>query len=599
MDNYSVPEQLSINGNLMSIEEFNSYRHVQDEPADEIASLIFDFSKYWAEKHLNENKSYDEYAREAKKQIHLQEQAYHFFDVIEKAINDPKAPGTEPYRYSWPQEAIELGKAYKEDPNTIYFDKDPIEILDRYFDDTRPEVLDPFDFLFEPEVQKVLERCSTVLTGFGPSVIGVLAVRSLLKQYAAFNSSNVLVSTKFLARYPHRRIFETMQFLIDVVTPGNLKKDGKGILAIKKLRLVHALVRHRIAISDPSINRKFTSWNEDAWGKPINQQDMILAIHTFSIEVIRGLQKVGYLLDIHEHTHVRQINSETDRSSVKDDFYLAWHYIGKALGIKDEINPRNYEEGYEMQKFLYHTQFRMGVKKEEMAEHPNLASPVLAEPLVNFIAELLPFTNRRKDALAVIAFYNDEEDFDPIFRDILGLDVKGLASTTFRDFLSGSLSLFDWFVGVLDKFSFRGKMGQRHVIRDVGGINQAFFIRLRNMSADWKGSTFTLRDGLDNKRGAREALMRNQQKLKSIFYYFITFIVFPVLFVVFGPISWFMKKRIAKYGRKHPRPDYNDRGELRNNMKEFYEEYKREIQNGQILIDDDLIEMSELVFEEV
>ena len=58
-----------------------------------------------------------------------------------------------------------------------------------------------------------------------------------------------------------------------------------------------------------------------------------------------------------------------------------------------------------------------------------------------------------------------------------------------------------------------------------------------------------------------------------------------------------MKKRIAKYGKNNPRPDYNDRGELKNNMEEFYKEYKHEIENGQIFIDDDLVEEADLVLE--
>jgi hypothetical protein len=81
-------------------------------------------------------------------------------------------------------------------------------------------------FHFSKEEHKTINNGCYIFNLYGPNMVMILAVRSLLKQYAAFIASNVLVSTRMLTKFPHRRILETMQFLLDVVTAGNMKPEG-------------------------------------------------------------------------------------------------------------------------------------------------------------------------------------------------------------------------------------------------------------------------------------------------------------------------------------------------------------------------------------
>jgi hypothetical protein len=82
-----------------------------------------------------------------------------------------------------------------------------------------------------------------------------------------------------------------MQFVMDVMEQNAFEPEGYGLRAIQRLRLVHALIRIRIDV-DKLRKTPGRTWNID-WGTPINQQDMIFAVHTFSIEVLHGLLASG------------------------------------------------------------------------------------------------------------------------------------------------------------------------------------------------------------------------------------------------------------------------------------------------------------------
>ncbi|MBX2815915.1 MAG: DUF2236 domain-containing protein [Saprospiraceae bacterium] len=608
--NYCPPDHFFISDDVPSLTpaEFDLYRHKKDPVADRIAAFIYQFSKDWAAHHIKKaaekeqkKKKREKRYKEAHDDLKHAEKAFHFFSHMEKAIANPHPPGEEhDFRYKWDEDTLEVARLNNNNMEAI-------KELDAYFDDRDVQTDDPFSFLFDDAVQRTIERGAKIFEAYGTNVIGILAVRSLLKQYAAFNASNVLVSTKFLTRFPHRRIFETMQFLIDIVTPGSLKKDGKGIIAIKKLRLVHALVRHRITTNDKNINQKFTSWNAKVWGEPINQQDMIFAVHTFSIEIIRGLQKSGYFLDLTEKERLKAMNADgseeelerdalttNENRTIKEDYYLTWHYIGKALGVMDEINPKTYEDGWKLQQYIYHTQFRLGDFEEEEARHPNLTSPVLAEPLINFIKEIIPFTNSREDALAVVAFYNDESDYDPIFRDILGLDIKGLANHEFYDFVAGALNGFDRFLEVFYHVKPRFGLAKPTVVRKIGSLNRALFKRLRKMSKSWKGGSFTLRDGLDTEAGFVEQVKRGGRSAGTLLSYFFTFVVVPVLFLFLGPLSQLIKRKIAKRGHRNPRLTFNrDAADYGRNAALFLSRHDPAIKNNRLYVGKHLTDAGE------
>ena len=245
-------------------------------------------------------------------------------------------------------------------------------------------------YTLTPERQALLNRASSFFERNGPAIIMVLACRSLLKQYASANTSELLGRTRLLVDFAHRRIIETMQFVMDVMQPEWDKQEASilegefgiaSLQTIKKLRITHAMIRTRVALG----RQRFLDENEPIKSHPINQQEMIMANLTFSLEVIEGL---------------RSLNIEVTEQE-QNDFYQAWLYIGDLLGIKypDGLKPQSYEEAWALQSKLYDFNFR-----------PNKYGPKLAHSLLVWLEDILPMTDQQ--AILDIILEINEKEFD-------------------------------------------------------------------------------------------------------------------------------------------------------------------------------------------
>lgn len=86
-----------------------------------------------------------------------------------------------------------------------------------------------------------------------------------------------------------KRLYETSQFLFNVMRRDTFEKDYIGLKHTLKVRFVHAMVRHHAAKH---------GWGREADGHPINQEDMAFTILIFSIGAILGLDKLGIQLNM-------------------------------------------------------------------------------------------------------------------------------------------------------------------------------------------------------------------------------------------------------------------------------------------------------------
>ncbi len=170
-----------------------------------------------------------------------------------------------------------------------------------------------------------VETAHDLFLDHGPKFLVLLYYKSLPLLYTDAKGTKVLVKTSRLTnkdrslRIFARRIAETGQFLVDVMTQGALQKGAKGVAAIQKVRLVHAAIRNFIQTDE---------WDEQNWGLPINQEDMALTLMTFSIALIDGLQ---------------QFNIE--ESPERLEAYLqTWIAIGHTLGVNKDLLPQNLAE---------------------------------------------------------------------------------------------------------------------------------------------------------------------------------------------------------------------------------------------------------------
>ena len=167
---------------------------------------------------------------------------------------------------------------------------------------------------------------------YGLASSTLLACASLPQCYVMKYGTEVLAYTKFLQVEPTRRIRETAQMVMDVMVPGGLEAGGRGVRATMKVRVMHAIVRHMImndprAVanpSDPELRAKF--------GLPINQEDMVYTLMTFSYVVVEGFRTMGY-----------------DMTEAQRDGYIhCWNVVGHLMGIRDELLPERFDDAAEL-----------------------------------------------------------------------------------------------------------------------------------------------------------------------------------------------------------------------------------------------------------
>jgi hypothetical protein len=167
---------------------------------------------------------------------------------------------------------------------------------------------------------------------YGLASATLLACASLPQCYVMKYGTEVLAYTKFLQVNPTRRIRETAQMVMDVMCPGGLEPGGRGVRATMKVRVMHAIVRHMIASdpraaanpADPAVRAKF--------GSPINQEDMVYTLLTFSYVVIEGFGRMGY----------RMTDAE------REGYLHCWNVVGSLMGIREELLPATYADAREL-----------------------------------------------------------------------------------------------------------------------------------------------------------------------------------------------------------------------------------------------------------
>ncbi|HEY0093663.1 MAG TPA: oxygenase MpaB family protein, partial [Archangium sp.] len=197
------------------------------------------------------------------------------------------------------------------------------------------------------EGQAVFSRCGSL------SVVALVCA-SLPTCYAGAEGVQVLHLTARLQTDTKRRIVETAQMVVDVMSPGGLEPDGWGIKDAQKVRLMHAAVRHLI--------RQSGQWKPE-WGQPINQEDMAGTLVTFSVVTIRALAKLGYTLSARE----------------AQAYYHAWRVVGYIMGVDERLLPEDLDEGERLADSIFQRVFR-----------PSPEGQMMTRALIELIEHIIP-----------------------------------------------------------------------------------------------------------------------------------------------------------------------------------------------------------------
>lgn len=157
----------------------------------------------------------------------------------------------------------------------------------------------------------------------GLDALIVLRNYCLMGGYESSAINKPLIYTGALKKGAAKRMAETVEFWVNVTGTNALKNNNIGFKSAVQVRLMHAFARVSIL--------KNSDWNNDKWGIPLNQWDMVATNLGFSIVFLEGLKKLGY--------------QPTEKEEM--GVYHLWKYIGYLLGIPAHYLPDTHKEAIE------------------------------------------------------------------------------------------------------------------------------------------------------------------------------------------------------------------------------------------------------------
>jgi hypothetical protein len=233
------------------------------------------------------------------------------WDIIEleslRSVGDPEADGVVAAHFAEERAgSSELFRrlAFSQQPSDA-----PSDPVGRYLADVPPVPpwLDPV----------ALSRAQSWFARIGTHVFCALYAGSLPTAYACHQGVQVLAITARLETDAKRRLNETAQFVLDVMRPGGLEAGGAGFQAVRRVRLMHAAVRWLIE------QDRRAGWNGSELGRPVNQEDLLMTILTFTEVVFEGFDRTGVdytPAEAHDYLHL-------------------WSYVGYLLGVEPRFLP--------------------------------------------------------------------------------------------------------------------------------------------------------------------------------------------------------------------------------------------------------------------
>lgn len=229
-------------------------------------------------------------------------------------------------------------------------------------ENTSPGLRDYFDPISVPdwvEEERIARACRLWQENM-ISALAALYSTSLPQCYLIARGIPALYATGKLLEHDYlsQRIYETGLMLDAVLTTDGMKilrdlpRDagtttrgvrylwGRGFIAARKVRLLHAAMRYMLLHPDKfrpttesdapqtlaeGFRRRDKVWPVERDGLPVNQEDLAYTLLTFGYSIPRSLESYGLPI------------SARDR----EDFLHAWRLVGFIMGIRNELLPHD------------------------------------------------------------------------------------------------------------------------------------------------------------------------------------------------------------------------------------------------------------------
>jgi mpaB/rubber oxygenase-like protein len=190
---------------------------------------------------------------------------------------------------------------------------------------------EPLPEWFKPQTDWARVRAAQeFFQKFQLTAVVVLGCASLPLCYVDQEIATTLTVSGLLGLQVRRRVSDTSDFVMAVMKPGALEGAGPGVRWVRKVRLMHAIMR-RLTLLDPApfatraglslggflLKRK---WRR-ADAMPIDQVELVYVLLTFSLAVIDGWKSLRIM----------------PSTKAQEDYLLTWSLVGHMLGIREEL----------------------------------------------------------------------------------------------------------------------------------------------------------------------------------------------------------------------------------------------------------------------
>lgn len=153
---------------------------------------------------------------------------------------------------------------------------------------------------------------------------------------------------------------------------------GKGYIAAKKVRFLHASMRFMLTQPDrchpqgdkdkpqslaESMSHRQEPWDTEKYGVPVNQEDLAYTLLTFGFVIPKGLETWGLPLDLAQ----------------KEAFLHLWRLIGHIMGVEPTLLTDRWDEAEALFDAL---QYRQAGASEE--------GVILTDALMGFLGDYMP-----------------------------------------------------------------------------------------------------------------------------------------------------------------------------------------------------------------
>jgi hypothetical protein len=219
-----------------------------------------------------------------------------------------------------------------------------------------------------------LERGQHFFEKHGDLYTAMLGFYSLPYCYAFADGAEVLIRSKRIIDSIGERLGETGSFVMEIFKPGAFLTEKSAFLVCAKVRLIHAFSRY-------FISHYAKDWNP-AFGKAVNQEDMLGTNIAFSQIVLRGLLKLGISVTEEEHQTV----------------LAYWKWVGEMIGIDVSFWPETSKEAFELDKHIRKRHIRASE-----------AGQKLTQALLNFYRKSIPDPILSDQVEGIVSFFLGKE----------------------------------------------------------------------------------------------------------------------------------------------------------------------------------------------